>query len=349
VIDDAMWGVFQSGWKQVWGADADHCKTADDLAPFVTAGYTFFTIDPGEHVDDRIASVSGSKLMECLHSLPWDRLEDSPQDLLKRLTGIYRLQDGLKLEINEGDLARAAVKYGRAVAHVLQMSRHISTLMNGRPFDLEISIDETELPTTPQDHFYVSSELQRLGVSWTSLAPRFVGRFEKGVDYIGDLNEFTTSLQWHAAIVNSFGNYRLSLHSGSDKFSIYPILAKITQNKLHVKTAGTSFLEGLRVVANVNPTLFYEIYQLARQCYPQDRASYHVSADVDQMPQLDRTLSNYAPLLDHFHVREVLHVTFGSILDRYGIDLHETLQQHEHLYLQTLDQHFEKHLAPFQH
>jgi tagaturonate epimerase len=348
VLDDAMWGVFQSGWKQAWGADADHLKLANDLPPFIAAGYTFFTIDPGDHVDDQAASASGSELMEHFDSLPWNILEDSPQGLLKRMRGLHQLWGGLSLELNDRDLASAAVKYGRAVAHSAEMVRELAALMNHRPFDLEISLDETALPTTPQDHFYVAAEFRRLGVEWVSLAPRFVGRFEKGVDFIGDLKEFAASLRWHAAVANTFGFYRLSLHSGSDKFSIYPAFSEITGNKAHIKTAGTSYLEGLRVVAIVNPALFSEIYRLARERYPQDRASYHVSAELDQMPLPDSGNYPSPSLLDHFHVREVLHVTFGSILDRYGDELRDILYHNEHVYHQTLKNHFEKHLAPFQ-
>ena len=93
------------------------------------------------------------------------------------------------------------------------------------------------------------SELLRLGVKFVSLAPRFVGRFEKGVDYIGDLALFEAELAQHAAVQKHFGNYKISIHSGSDKFSIYPLFAKYTEGKVHLKTAGTSYLEALRVMA----------------------------------------------------------------------------------------------------
>jgi tagaturonate epimerase len=346
VLDDAMWGVFHTGWHKPWGADADHLKTIQDLSPFVDAGYTFFTIDPGDDVDDRASTASGGVLEGYLQNLPWKQLNDSPRDLFQRLLGKHLLPGDYVLELDETGLARAAVKYGRAIAHAVEMSRNLVLLMNGRPFDLEISLDETEIPTSPQEHHYVASELHRLGVHFNSLAPRFIGRFEKGVDYIGDPDELAASLHWHAAVMKDFGDYRLSLHSGSDKFSIYPILSALTENNLHVKTAGTSFLEALRVLITIQPALFREIYALARQRYPQDRATYHVSADLARVPALNH--QEFDPgLLDHVDIRQVLHVTFGSILDRHGKQIHELLQQHEDLYSQTLKQHFEKHLAPF--
>ena len=92
-------------------------------------------------------------------------------------------------------------------------------------------------------------------VSWTGLAPRFPGRFEKGVDYIGDVDAFEADVAIHAAIARQFGPYKLSIHSGSDKFSIYGIAASQTEGLLHVKTAGTSYLEALRVVALRSPAI----------------------------------------------------------------------------------------------
>jgi tagaturonate epimerase len=347
VIDDAMWGVFQAGWKEPWGADADHIKSTDDLQPFVDAGYTFFTIDPGEHVNDHAASLSGIELHSSFHNLPWTKLEDRPEELLRRLSGESKLPGGISLLLDEASLVRAAVKYGRAVANAAEIYQHLTRLLDKRPFDLEISLDETEHPTTPEEHFYVASELQRLGVQFVSLAPRYIGRFEKAVDYMGDPDAFANSLRLHTAVVNSFGFYRLSLHSGSDKFSIYPLLADITGNKAHVKTAGTSLLEGLRVAAAVRPELFQKIYELSYARYAQDRLTYHVSAETAHMPAPGSIASGSAALLDHFHVRQALHVTFASIIKTYGGELSRLFYENEPLYMQTLQSHFEKHLTPF--
>ena len=128
--------------------------------------------------------------------------------------------------------------------------RHLVQAAGTRPFELEVSVDETDQPTSHAEHIYIASELKRLGVNWVSLAPRYVGRFEKGVDYIGDLAAFETDFAGHAAIARQFGPYKLSLHSGSDKFSIYPIAARLTGGLVHLKTAGTSYLEALRTIAD---------------------------------------------------------------------------------------------------
>jgi hypothetical protein len=107
-----------------------------------------------------------------------------------------------------------------------------------------------------------------------------------------------------------------------------------------VKTAGTSYLEALRVVAQCEPDLFLKIYSLGKERYEADKQSYHVSADVNLLPEPDDLPS----LLDDFHAREVLHVTFGSALARFGTELKEALIRHEKVYLEDLQAHFEKHL-----
>jgi len=223
-----------------------------------------------------------------------------------------------------------------------------------------MSVDETETPTSIEEHFFIASELRRLGVQWVSLAPRYVGRFEKGVDYIGDpsivseaasgqaLAEFEAELARHAAIACTLGPYKLSIHSGSDKFSIYPIFVRHTRGLVHLKTAGTSYLEALRVVAQVEPALFRQILAYAIERYPEDRATYHVSAELARVPMPDTLAdADLSALLDQFDARQVLHVTFGSMLDRFGREILSVLAAHEEAHYAALEVHFDKHLSPF--
>jgi hypothetical protein len=349
VLDDAAWGLFQAGWREPWGADADHLKTPADAEPFVRAGYTFFTIDPGDHVDNAVQADDEATLITKTAALPWDALESSPEALYRGLLDQPITLGDFTLAFDEATLLRAAAKYGRAVAHALTMHAHISDLMGDVPFDLEVSVDETETPTSVHEHFYVASELKRLGVPWVSLAPRFVGRFEKGVDYIGDLDEFEAELARHAAVARYFGGYKLSLHSGSDKFSIYPIAARHTGGRVHLKTAGTSYLEALRVVGRAAPDFFRQILALARDRYETDRATYHVSAKLANVPAPEALADADLPaLLDQFDARQVLHVTFGSALDRFGDRLKAALAANEEAHYGALAAHFEKHVRPFQ-
>jgi len=365
VMDDAMWGVFQEGWREPWGADADHLKTTGDVDLCLAAGYTFYTVDPGAHVDNEAHTAEAAALFAKLENLPWGELEDSPDRLRGRYLDRTFSAEGFTLAFDEVSLARAAAKYGRAVAHSKSMYRHLVERMrkpgrklpqwpDGKGFELEVSVDETETPTSPLEHWYVASELHRLGVECVSLAPRYVGRFEKGVDYIGDLDRFGAELAVHAAIARSLGPYKLSIHSGSDKFSVYPLFARHAGELVHLKTAGTSYLEALRTIATADPELFCEILAFARRRYNEDRATYHVSADASRLADFGAGGSRAVPtqelaaVLDQFDGREVLHVTFGSVLDRYGRRLSACLAEHEDAYYAVLQAHFGRHLRSFE-
>jgi hypothetical protein len=348
VLDDATWSIFQEGWREPWGADADHLKTPADVDAFVAAGYTLYTVDPGDHVDHAAHTASTAEVEAKAQALPWDALEDTAQDMERRYLGrSFDLGDTV-LALDHEALWRAAAKYGRAIAHTVHMYRHLADRMGGDDFELEVSVDETETPTSPEEHLLIATELRRLQVRWVSLAPRYIGRFEKGVDYIGDLEEFEAELAEHAAIARALGPYKLSIHSGSDKFSIYPIIARLTGGLVHLKTAGTSYLEALRAISQANPVLFREILAFARERYDTDRATYHVSAQLANVPVSDVLDDADLPgLLEQFDARQVLHVTFGSVLDRFGDRLLATLREHEEVYYALLESHFKRHLSPF--
>jgi hypothetical protein len=345
VLADATWGAFEAGWQGSVGADADHLKTPADIDRFAAAGFSFFTIDPGAFVDSTAGDLSGVMLDHKAATLPWPALESTLPDLLKNLGGKQFDLGDFWLTLEPEQVLRAAVKYGAAVAHVARMYRHLES--KGIPFELEVSVDETETPTTHAEHIYVASELRRLGVQWVSLAPRFVGRFEKGVDYIGDLDALAVDLAGHAAVARALGPYKLSLHSGSDKFSVYGLACKAAGGLLHLKTAGTSLLEGLRTLAQVDPGLFRKMLALSIERYPLERASYHVSAELAKVPDPASLPDAALPgLLDQFDARQVLHVTFGSLLERYGVDLRRILTEHAEEYYQALEKHFVRHLEP---
>ncbi len=356
VMDDAVWAVFQEGWREGFGADADHLKTPADIDSCVAAGFTFFTFDPGEHVDHSLEGAGAAELRAALDKLPWERLEDNAKSLAGRYVGKSFDAESHKIPFDERTLLKAAVKYGRAVAHVAMMYRHLVRAIGQANCEVEVSVDETETPTTHAEHIYIASELRRLGVRWVSLAPRYVGRFEKGVDYIGDLGVFEADFAVHAAIARVFGPYKLSLHSGSDKFSVYPIAARQTRGLVHLKTAGTSYLEALRTIAALDPELFRAIYVFARERYETDRASYHVSAELGRAPLPGSVRDAELPaLLEQFDARQILHVTFGSVLTardekgewRFYRRLTELLRQNPEAYAANLEAHFLRHLSPF--
>lgn len=357
VMDDALWGVLQEGWREGFGADADHLKTEEDLAVCAEAGFTMFTIDPGDHVNNAADRLTLDLLEAEFEALLWDGLEETPRHCLKRLSGVtVDLGEAGSFKFGRVALLRAAVKYGNAVAHTARLYRCLADLMAGREFELEVSVDETATPTTTAEHYYVATELARLGVTWTSLAPRFIGEFEKGVDFKGSLAEFETSFAEHAAVARRLGPYKLSIHSGSDKFSIYPAVARLAGEAVNVKTAGTSYLEALRVIAEVDPPLFREILGFAHERYEEDKATYHVSADPSVVPQPDLAAdARLAAILDGNDGRQMLHVTYGSVLQAVNPDgsprfkdrLMKALRENEERYYEVLESHLGRHVAPF--
>jgi hypothetical protein len=340
--------VFESGWREAWGADADHMKTLADIEPFVRAGYTFFTIDPSDYVDNAAETDDLPTLQTKAAALPWDALNSSLAETRQRYKQAFDL-GSFTLTFDEGTLLKALAKYGAAVAHTANMAAQIQAQNGGRAFDLEMSVDETETTTSLHEHFYIASELRRLGVPFVSLAPRFVGRFEKGVDYIGDLGELEQNIAGHSAIIHYFGDsYKLSLHTGSDKFGVYPIAMRHTGGLVHLKTAGTSYLEALRLMSVVQPTTFREILDFARARYETDRKTYHVSGQLEKVPESAAlTDSELLTLLDQFDARQVLHVTFGSVLDEFGDELRDLLNTQAEQYHAYLKTHFDRHLESF--
>ncbi len=357
VMDDACWGVFQEGWSGGFGSDADHLKNTSDIDACAAAGFTMYTIDPGDHVDDSADAASAAEVADKAAALDWTALETTLAELRREYLGAQiTLPDDVKLKVTEEALLRAVAKYGRAVAHTAAMFRHLATRMGEKPFELEMSVDETATPTSTFEHYFVARELDRLGVKWVSLAPRFVGAFEKGVDYKGDLGKFEKSFAGHVAVMKEFGPYKISIHSGSDKFSIYPVIARRTEGLVHLKTAGTSYLEALRVIAKIAGDLFREILAFAFERYDTDKRSYHVSADVAKVPRSDKLRDAALPsVLDGNDGRQLLHVTFGSVLTakredgrpRFRDRLLMALKSGEEDHYAALEKHIGRHVAPF--
>ena len=352
VMDAATWGVFQVGYKDGFGSDADHIQATEGLDMTMSAGFTTFTIDPGQHVIDAADTMSAADLQANLAKIDLKTLERSMEELKKAYVTAKPLPFAGAAAMDDAALLRAVVKYGNAIAHTARMYRYLKANCK-QAFELEVSVDETSSPTTPEEHYFIAAELKRLGVQWVSLAPRFVGRFEKGVDYIGDLGEFRACFAAHVNVMKAVGPYKMSIHSGSDKFSIYPIIADLAGPMVHLKTAGTSWLEAVRAVAHIDPGLFREMLDFARQRYETDKASYHVSADIAKVPA-GKTLSDkqLIDLMDEFNAREVLHVTFGSILtadngERFRKRLYAAIESSEETYYAVLQKHLGRHVAPF--
>ena len=154
-----------------------------------------------------------------------------------------------------------------------------------------------------------------------TIAPRFCGEFQKGIDYIGDLAQFEKEFAGHAAIARKFG-YKISVHSGSDKFSVFSIVGKYTEGVFHLKTAGTNWLEAMKVIAEHEPSLYREIHQYALdEAFVEARKYYHVTTNLNNIPALSTLSDEELPaLFQNNDSRQLIHITYGLILNEKNPD-----------------------------
>lgn len=284
-------------------------------------------------------------------------MKDTPDfKLTEFVQNEISLNNGFILNPSSREVLEGMVKYGRVITNTQNMANYISKNYPDHQVELELSVDETDEPTTLFEHYLIASELDRLGVELVSLAPRFCGDFEKGIDFKGDLNQFREEYIQHLAIADMFGGYKLSIHSGSDKFSVYEVIGLLDAGAVHVKTAGTSYLEALRTIAEVDPDLFRKILTFSINRFPKDRKTYHISANTENIKNISKlSEQELVRLLDDNDARQLLHVTYGSILSgtlpeakTFKPRLMEVLECNENLHEQNLIHHFKKHLEPFE-
>ncbi len=267
------------------------------------------------------------------------------------------------------DVSRELLQGLESVADRLEAMFRLTRKLRGRrPFTTEISMDETEHTTRLEDALRLLQMLRKRGVAVTEIAPRFPGFFEKAIDYylridhgqrVGDTAEFERYLGALAEVTRAFG-VRICVHSGSDKFSIYPVLARVLGRDVHLKTAGTYYLEELKIVARHDPELFRGIFRFALARFQQDRASYELSADLAQLPDVEKPDGPaLAGLLrsgsGNDHLRQVLHVTYGSVLTErdaggrplFAGAIEAVLKQNQADYAREMEEHLLRHIRPF--
>jgi len=341
VLDDVCFAVFQEGYRGGFGADGDHLKKIEDIKDALDCGYTMITLDCSEKIGRGIESLAEEETAAAYEKLPLDyrmRIEDT------YLSKGFLIEDQ-KYHFSRQELMRCALIYGNAIDFTTEV--YYSHLKKAaHPVDFELSIDETESVTTAQGHLFVAMELEYQKIEVTSLAPRFIGEFQKGIDYIGDRTELEEQLKQHAAIARYFG-YKLSIHSGSDKFSVFPVIGKYTGGMLHLKTSGTSWLEAIGTVAEENPSLYRKIHQKALVHFREALPYYQVSGDPAKVESLaareDTDLIDY---LKDDNSRQLLHITYGFVLGDAGLkeELYRTLNDYEEHYYSRLKSHIGRHL-----
>jgi hypothetical protein len=276
-----------------------------------------------------------------------DYLRDGLEN--KYLNKTFVLNSGYQLEFNQSNFKKIVLGYYQILDFVKEIQHLIRK--SASDVDVEISIADTSKPTSPEAHFFAANELKRNNIKINSLALNFVGEFQKGIDYIGDLDKFEKEFKIHADIADRFG-YKLSIHSGSDKFSIFPIIGRQTQGRVHVKTSGTTWLEAIRVAAKNDPSLYRDIHSYALDKFEEAKEFYQVNTDISKIPELavmnDQEL---VKLLDIDEVRQLLHITYGYILQdkkdgRYIFRdrLYKLLDEYDKDYRRGLEKHIGKHL-----
>lgn len=347
VLDAAAFAVFQEGWTEGYGADGDHLKREEDIRMALDLGFSMLTLDCSDMIDNGAAAADEAEVRRRYEALPKSVRNHYESRYLGRTFTVGRHE----LRFDESRLMRDVLVYDRAVQFMIHIyETYIRSA--GRPVDFEISIDETLTPTAPESHFLVASELHARGMDIYSMAPRFIGEFQKGIDYIGDTAEFERQFVVHAAIADHFG-YKLSIHSGSDKFSVFPIIGKHTGGRFHVKTAGTNWLEAVRIIAKTNPALYRDMHRYALAHFDEARAYYHVTTDIGRIKPLEQVADADLPAyMDDNDARQLLHITYGLLLQakdekgayRFRDAFFRTLDEHEETYERALELHIGRHL-----
>src|SRR5262245_51837111 len=265
------------GWARPYHVDADHIRleTVDGFL----ASSDFYTIDVADAIG-RPAAPDAVRAFADRHPELIGRLE---------VPGIEE-----PFQTTRADVERIAGKYLSAVQEAGRIYRHIAAARGEGRFITEVSMDETDSPQTPPELLVILAALADEGIPLQTIAPKFTGRFNKGVDYVGNLAQFEKEFQQDLAViafaVRIFGlpaNLKLSVHSGSDKFSIYaPIRRGLARFEagLHIKTAGTTWLEeviGLAEADGEGLALAKEIYGKALKKRDALCAPYAAVIDID--------------------------------------------------------------------
>lgn len=343
VVDDTVFMVYQAGFKDGYGADGDHLKKIKDIDVALAAGMPMITLDLSEVMLAAAGSWPQSQIDEAFAKIP----ADIRKQLLDSYSGKKIKLGESQIEMDAETVRRCTVMYLQALDFAKEVYEHLKS-KRGDKFDLEISIDETTSPTLPSHHYFIAGELRRRGVEFTSLAPRFIGEFQKAIDYIGDLAEFDRQFKVHADIARHCGGYKVSVHSGSDKFAVYPAVGAMTGMRLHLKTAGTSWLEAVRVIAVHDPVLYRKMHKKALASFNDMLKLYHITADISKIGDVDKMADSGLPaLMEMAEARQLLHITYGPILRDAEIRplFFAAMHKFEEEYVETIRRHFEKHLS----
>jgi tagaturonate epimerase len=270
------------GWEGSCFVDADHINLSN-VDRFIDHA-DFFTLDVAMYIGNESSADDVAAFKKSCGSLGSEvNIPGIPEPI--------RISDDLLVEV--------AGKYLAAVKEAGKIYRHIEVKKGAGNFVTEVSMDEVEAPQTPVDMFFILKMIADEKIPSQTIAPKFTGRFNKGVDYIGDVEQFAKEFEQDVLVIDyavkAFGlpeSLKLSVHSGSDKFTIYPVMAEIIKKYdkgLHVKTAGTTWLEeviGLAISGEEGLRVANAIYARAIERKEELCAPYTDVIDIDdaQLP-----------------------------------------------------------------
>lgn len=347
--------VGELGWKRAYYVDADHIRL-ETVDRFITPS-DFYTID----VADTIGKAADAAAVQ--------KFADRHPELAGKIaTGISE-----PFQTTREDVERIAGKYLQAIADAEKIYRHIAKAKGEGKFVTEISMDETDSPQTPIELLVILAAIADAEIPIQTIAPKFTGRFNKGVDYVGNLDQFETEFNddltviWFAVEKYRLPkNLKLSVHSGSDKFSIYAPIRRALKRfdaGLHIKTAGTNWLEeviGLAEAGGDGLELAQEIYAGALEHVNELCAPYATVIDIDRnkLPSKETvnhwTSEQFVSALRHDpknksynpHLRQLLHVGY-KIAAQMGSRYLDALKRHEEFVSRNVTENlYERHLKP---
>ena len=269
--------VKKLGWSGAYHVDADHINL-NTVDAFIEHS-DFFTLDVADYIGSEVTEQEISRFME----------KAADYQGMLEIPGIEE-----PFEVSKETLMGIANNFLGAVREAAAIYNHISDTKGARNFIAEVSMDEVENPQTPVELFFILMMINQYGIPAQTIAPKFTGRFNKGVDYVGDVEQFTREFEQDLLVIDfaikTFGlpdNLKLSVHSGSDKFTIYPIMGKLIQKYdkgIHVKTAGTTWLEeviGLAMAGKKALKMAKSIYATAYERQDELCGPYSTVIDID--------------------------------------------------------------------
>ena len=343
VIAAATRGVDRAHFRAPWGADADRLSTPQEVERAAEAGYTYFTIDPGEWIATDTDDLAPDEIGATLERLIADG--DLPDDWFDPyLNRTIELPGNQHLILTLDPLQRAAAKYARAIRHCSRMAETASRASQGRPYELEVLLGRNGRATTPLEHLFVGLELEARGVRMVSAGLDMGSNFEAG--------SLEARLREHAAVAEFCGPHKLSFREAPEGERIYPLIGRCCGDALHVKTSALSYLEALRVVQRVAPDLFEAIVGFARPRFGMDRIGPGIgttAGEVDALPRFDPADCERLYLEGRVG-RQLLDATFGSVMaDGRGDEgrlfrdvILELLERHADIYHEALHRRYEE-------